>query len=121
MYRKLTLILLIDVLFVLFTYGQVRIRLFSSQTPESALFSVTWGRYELKTFNGKSLQLDKNEPLLITRFNGKLAVKTGHMKRDSFVILLFFLGKTGNDFFSLRINDGIPVRQFYSGDLQCYP
>jgi stage II sporulation protein D len=120
MFKKLTLILLIDVLFVVLTNGQVRIRLFSSQTPESALFSVTSGRYELKTFNGKSLQVDKNEPLLITRFNGKLAVKSAHIKGficDSLV----FLGKTGNDFFSLRINDGTPLKQFYSGDLQCFP
>ena len=37
------------------------------------------------------------------------------------MILLVLLGKTGNDFFSLRINDGTPVRQYYSGDLQCFP
>jgi hypothetical protein len=120
MSRKLILIFLINALFALFTYGQVRIRLFSAQTPESAIFSVTGGRYEIRTFNGESLSVDKNDPVLITRFNGKLAVKTGHEKGficDS----LLLLGKTGNDFFSLRINDGIPIRQFYTGDLQCYP
>jgi stage II sporulation protein D len=120
MSRKLILILLIEVQFSMFTYGQVRIRLFSSQTPESALFSVTCGRYELNTFNGKRLQVDKNEPLLITRFNGKLAVKSEHIKGfvcDSLVLL----GKKGDDSFTLRINDGTPVRHSYSGDLQCFP
>ena len=60
------------------------------------------------------------KPVLITRYNGKLAVKTGNEKGftcDSLVLI----GTTGNDFFSLRINDGIPVRQYYSGDLKCYP
>ena len=120
MHKKLILILLLNILFVLFTYGQVKIRLFSSQTPESALFSVTGGRYELKTFNGESLHVNKSETVLITRYNGKLAVKTGNEKGftcDSLVLI----GTTGNDFFSLRINDGIPVRQFYSGDLLCFP
>jgi stage II sporulation protein D len=120
MHRRLTFILLINTLFVFCTYGQVRIRLFSSQTPESALFSVKNGRYSLRTINGESLTVTKYEPVLITRFNGKLAVKTRHGKGficDS----LLLLGLTGNDFFSLRINDDIPVRQYYSGDLQCYP
>jgi stage II sporulation protein D len=120
MHKRLTLILLIYTLSVLCTYGQVKIRLFSSQTPESALFSVTGGRYELKTYNGKSLHVNKSETVLITRYDGKLAVKAGKEKGftcDSLVLC----GTTGNDFFSLRINDGIPLRQFYSGDLLCYP
>jgi stage II sporulation protein D len=120
MYRKLILIFFINILVAGCIFGQVRIRLFSSQTPESALFSVTYGRYELKTFNGQSLSVEKNEPLLITRFNGKLAVKKGDHNGftcDSLVLL----GKTGKDLFSLRINDGVPIKQYYSGDLQCYP
>ena len=120
MYKKLILILLVDVFFAMLTYGQVRIRLFSSQTPESALFSVSCGRYELKTFNGGNVMVSINESVLISRYNGKLAVKAGHEKGficDSLVLL----GKTGSDCFSVRINDGTPVRQFYSGDLQCYP
>ncbi len=120
MYRKLILILLADVLFAMLTYGQVRIRLFSSQSPGSALFSVTGGRYELKTYNGGDLTVKQNESVLISRFNGKLAVKAGDEKGficDSLVLL----GKTGSDFFSLRINNGKPLRQYYSGDLLCFP
>jgi stage II sporulation protein D len=120
MHKRLTIILLINILYVLCTSGQVKIRLFSSQTPESALFSVTSGRYELRTFNGKSIPVNKNETVLITRYNGQLAVKSGDEKGFTCDSLVFY-GTTGNDFFSLRINDGIPVRQFYSGDLLCYP
>jgi stage II sporulation protein D len=120
MYRRLILIFLVNILFAMFAYGQVRIRIFSTQTPESALFSVTGGSYELKTFNGGSIIINRYEPVLITRFNGHLAVKTTHGKGftcDSIVLL----GKTGNDFFTLRINEGKPVRQFYSGDFLCFP
>jgi stage II sporulation protein D len=120
MYRKPILFLLFNILCMLFTYGQVRIRLFSSRTPESAVFSVTGGRYELKTFNGENLTVAKNETVLISRLNGKLAVKTTR-QRGFTCDSLVFLGKTGSDFFSLRINDGTPVKQYYSGDLQCYP
>jgi stage II sporulation protein D len=120
MYRKFFLIFLVNTLFALLTSGQVKIRLFSTRTPESVLFSVTGGSYELKSFNGEGLPVNKNETVLITRYNGQLAVKAGHEKGficDSLVLY----GTTGNDFFSLRINDGIPVRQFYTGDLLCYP
>jgi stage II sporulation protein D len=120
MFKKLILIFFINTLLALLTYAQVRIRLFSSQTPESALFSVTGGNYELEIYNRESLSVVKNETVLITRFNGKLAVKKG-LDKGFICDSLLLLGKTGNDFFSLRINDGIPIKQFYSGDLQCYP
>jgi stage II sporulation protein D len=120
MHKRLIFIFLINVLFALYAYGQVRIRLFSSDTPESALFSVTGGSYELVTYNGQNMRVNKSETVLITRFNGLLAVKKGGsigFTCDS----LSLKGTTGNDFFSLRINDGIPRMQFYSGDFQCFP
>jgi stage II sporulation protein D len=46
------------------------------------------------------------------------------MKRNSQVFAcdsLILSGKTGSDCFSLRINGQFPVKQFYSGDLQCFP
>jgi stage II sporulation protein D len=120
MYRRLILILLIDVFLSLVTFGQVSVRLFSSQSPESAVFSVTEGRYELITFNGRNLRVTKSENVIISRYNGKLAVKT--RSENGFICdSLLLLGKTGNDYFSLRINGHIPVRQYYSGDLKCFP
>jgi stage II sporulation protein D len=120
MLRKLILIFLFNCLFILINYGQVRIRLFSSQSPESVTFSVTGGNYMLNTFSGAKLTIKKNESVLITRYDGHLAIKSGTGKGficDS----LTLSGTTGNDYFSLRINGSKAVRQFYSGDLQCFP
>lgn len=100
--------------------AQVKIRLFSNQSPESAVFSVTEGAYELNLFNGTAIAVLKDEPVIITRYGGKLTV----MKRNSQVFAcdsLILSGKTGSDCFSLRINGQSPVKQYYSGDLQCFP
>ncbi len=43
------------------------------------------------------------------------------MQKVLFAILLILSGKTGNDSFSLRMNGISPVKQYYSGDLQCFP
>jgi stage II sporulation protein D len=100
--------------------AQIKVRLFSNQSPESAVFSVSAGKYEISAFNGENLLVSKAEPVLITKYKGKLAVKTRNIKGflcDSVIIS----GKTGDDSFSLRINGNNPVRQYYSGDLKCFP
>ena len=116
---KILLILLLTVLYLPVS-GQVKIRLFSNQSPESAVFSVIEGRYEINMFNGEISTLLKGEPVIISKYNGKLAVKKRNTQGficDSIEIS----GKTGNDVFSLRVNGNSPVRQYYSGDLQCFP
>jgi len=120
MERLKTLILV----FLTVTYtsvsAQVKIRIFSTQTPESVVFSVTEGKYEIDTFNGAKLIVGKGEPVIIARSSGKLVVKTRDSKGficDSVILQ----GTTGNDFFSLRANGINPVRQTYSGDLKCFP
>jgi stage II sporulation protein D len=115
-------ILLVCILTVFGTVAsaQVKIRLFSNQSPGSAVFSVTNGKYELNTFNGETVIVSKGEPVIISRLNGKLAVKTRNSEGfvcDSAILA----GKTGDDYFSLRINGNSPVRQYYSGDLSCFP
>lgn len=100
--------------------AQVKIRLFSNLSPESVVISVTNGQYEVNAFAGDNLIVAKGEPVIISRFNEKLAVKT----RDSkgFVCDSVFLkGNTGNDSFSLRVNGNMHSRRYYSGDLKCYP
>ncbi|HEX7494520.1 MAG TPA: SpoIID/LytB domain-containing protein [Bacteroidales bacterium] len=99
---------------------QVKIRLFAYQAPESAVFSVTRGRYELNLFSGEILTVSKDESVVISRFKGKLAVKkrnTGSFICDSLILS----GKTGNDIFSMMITGNSHSRQYYSGDLQCFP
>jgi stage II sporulation protein D len=100
--------------------AQVKIRLFAYKAPESAVFSVTRGRYELNLFNGNILSVYKDESVVISRFNGKLAVK----KRNTVSIVcdsLILSGKTGKDVFSMMITGNARTRQYYSGDLKCFP
>ena len=100
--------------------GQVKIRLFSSYKPESAVITVTDGVYELDSFSEKSSTLINGDLVIISRYNGKLSVKP----RNSNGFLcdsILLTGKTGKDAFSLRLNSNTPVRQNYSGDLRCLP
>lgn len=120
MFRRLIITIFSLFFFVAVASAQVRVRLFSDYVPESAVFSVTYGKYEFNSNNGVILVVGKDDPVLITRYNGKLAVKLRATKGficDS----LSLTGKTGNDFFSLRINGPSPERKFYSGDLYCFP
>ena len=100
--------------------SQVKIRLFSNQSPESAVFSVTNGNYKICAFNRDSIVVSKGESVFISRFDGILLIKT----RDSSGFIsdsILFSSQTGNDSFSLRVNGSTPVRQYYSGDLRCFP
>ncbi len=120
MYLRLILVYILVGFYPVFTSGQVRVRLFSLQSPESVVFSVNEGKYELNAFSGDTLIVTKGEPVIITRYNGKLAVKA--RDKEGFVCdSVKLAGKTGYDSFSLRINGNTPIRQFYSGDLKCFP
>jgi stage II sporulation protein D len=120
MYLRLIFLCITIALYPEFSKAQVKVRLFSDQSPESVVFSVTDGKYELNLFNGEILDLIKGEPVVITRYKGTLAVKT--MDSKGFICdSVIFEGKTGDDSFSIRINGKSPVRQYYSGDLQCFP
>jgi hypothetical protein len=115
----------VSILFILFltvfttiVSAQVKIRLFANQSPESAVFSVREGVYEINLFNGEILRVFKDEPVIITRFYGKLAIKKRNT--EGFVCdSLIISGKTGNDSFSLMMNVKSHTKQYYSGDLQC--
>ncbi len=100
--------------------SQVKIRLFANQSPESAVFSVTNGNYKICAFNRDSIVVAKGESVFISRFDGILLIKT----RDSSGFIsdsILFSSQTGNDSFSLRVNGSTPVKQYYSGDLRCFP
>jgi stage II sporulation protein D len=116
--RVIAISLLIVINTALLT-GQVRIRLFSLRSPEAVIFSVTEGKYELETYDGKTLLITKGEPVVVSRFDGKLAVKTRTAEGivcDS----VLFSGKTGDDSFSLQVKPDGSVRQYYSNNLQCF-
>ncbi len=116
---KIIVLLFLNVIYTSVS-AQVKIRVFSTLAPESVVFSVTEGKYEIDAFNGEKILVGKGEPVIIARYSGKLAVKT----RDSKGFIcdsIIFQGTTGNDFFSLRANGNNPVRQTYSGNLKCFP
>jgi len=100
--------------------AQVKIRLFANKSPLSAVFAVTDGSYDLNLYNGVIISVSGGEPVILMKYDNKLAVKTINDKGyicDS----VYFSGKTGKDAFSLRINDLSPSKQIYSGDMGCYP
>ncbi len=100
--------------------AQVKVRIFANQSPESAIFTVTRGIYEMKFADGQIFRIDQEEPVLIMKYNGKLVVKKRNA--EGFICdSLILSGKTGDDAFSLRLNLSTHAKQSYSGDLQCFP
>jgi stage II sporulation protein D len=100
--------------------GQIKVRLFSSQTPETVVFAVTNGEYEIIDYKGGPEILHEKDLIVISKYNGRLAVKS----RDSNGFIadsLIIKAKSDSSAFSLRTNGQNPVRQYYSGDLSCYP
>ncbi len=117
--RKIFLISIL-ILLCIDASTQVKIRLFSDKTPESAVLKITAGRYEIDCFKGDPLIVSKGEPVIISRFEGKLAVKARNTVGficDS----VQFSGITGEDSFSLMVNTNMPVVRNYSGNLICFP
>jgi stage II sporulation protein D len=100
--------------------AQVKIRLFATQFPESAIFTVTSGSYEINLYNGTTITALKDQPVVIIKYNGKLVVKKRN--EDSNICdSVFFSGKSGNDSFALRVKGKQSVKQYYAGNLQCFP
>ncbi|MFO7620349.1 MAG: hypothetical protein R6W81_03675, partial [Bacteroidales bacterium] len=88
--------------------GQVRIRLFTSQGPGSVIFRVTAGSYSITDANGNPLVVNAGEPVLISRFGEKVAMKVRN--REGYVYdTLKIEGLTGKDNFSLSINGPSPL------------
>jgi stage II sporulation protein D len=116
---RLIIIILLSVISTLIS-AQVKIRLFANQSPESAVFTVVKGTYSIDSYHGGSFTMSEGESLIIARFDGKLALKTKNSSgfiADSVLVS----GQLNDDSFSLRINGQSPVRQYYTGDLLCFP
>jgi stage II sporulation protein D len=113
-------VLFILSLFSTLVSGQVKIRLFANQSPESAALTIVSGKYEINSFNGIPLTAGKGDLILISKFDGKLAVK--RRNETGFVCdSVYISGLTDDDSFNLRINGKLPVKQYYTGDLKCLP
>jgi stage II sporulation protein D len=99
-------------------FGQVKIRLFANQLPQSATFSVTEGKYKVDSFFGTPFIIGQGEIILVSRYNGKLLVKK-HNDQGFICDSITFSGQSDNDSFYIRINGKSPSRQYYTGDLKC--
>jgi stage II sporulation protein D len=118
--KNLILVVLLILIEPCILNAQVRIRLFTSNDPGYAIFSVVSGQYEINTYAGQTIVLKNGEMAMISEYDGRLAIKTRNSAAfacDSVI----FNGKTGNDSFTLRVNGKAPSRQLYTGDLQCIP
>ncbi len=120
MVNKLRLLLIIFFAASLISNGQIKIRLFSSQTPETVVFAVTDGEYILKGYKDGPEIFRKNDLILISKFNGRLAVKSRNS--NGFIAdSLNLAAVSESSSFSLRTNGMNPVRQYYKGDFSCFP
>jgi stage II sporulation protein D len=119
-FRLLSVVWIFPFLFSGILSGQVRVRLFANQASGSAIFSVTSGEYKIDQFNGKSYFLKQGELAIISKYKGKLIVKT--IRNPGFICDSVLLSATDDgDSFTLRVNTQTSARQIYIGDLKCLP
>jgi stage II sporulation protein D len=99
--------------------SQVRVRLFTEFTPDYAIFTVNAGQYNLSNDSGKSLTARNGEMLIIARYNEKVFVKKRN--GESFIgDSIEFKGTTGENYFSLQVNQPGSLKRNYTGDLKCF-
>jgi stage II sporulation protein D len=99
--------------------SQVNVRLFTEFSPDYTIFTVNSGKYLISNGNGRSIAAREGEPVIIARYNEKIYLKERNgnaLIGDSVVIQ----GLTGDDYFSLRINEAGSIKGNYSGDLKCF-
>jgi stage II sporulation protein D len=114
---KIIFFLILSLLLGGIVSAQVRVRIFANQTPESAVFSVRAGEYKIRTYPGITSILKEGDPVLISKLNSTLVIKTSGY--PAFICdSVLFSASDGEASFTLRINGQTPVRQIYSGDLQ---
>jgi stage II sporulation protein D len=112
------LLLICLVIFNLEVKAQVKIKLFSDYSCQSALFTVTEGRYAFETDSGKIFELSEGSTVSLVNVNRYLTLK---MKDGSGFNCpsAFLYGTTGNDEFSLTVLRKTPLTRYYSGNLAC--
>lgn len=100
--------------------AQVKIRLFSDRKPSHVFFTVIAGKYEANLFPGEKINLEKGQIVMISKYNGRLAFKSRNL--TGYVVdSIYLTGLSDDDSFSLTSDDPAPVKQFYTGDLNCLP
>ena len=97
----------------------VKVRLFTEFTPDYAIFTVISGQYLLSNGSDSSVKVVEGEPIIIARYNKRILVKGRN--GESFIgDSVEFKGLTGEDYFSLRINETSSLKRTYTGNLKCF-
>jgi stage II sporulation protein D len=115
---KLLVSILLSFVFLLLS-SQVKVRLFTDFSPSYAIFTASSGQYLISNRSGRSMAAKVGDPVMIARYNNKVFMKERNGESftgDSIEIK----GLTGEDYFSLRINNNGPLKRNYSGDLKCF-
>jgi stage II sporulation protein D len=100
--------------------AQVKVRLFADRKPESVIFSVLHGRYEMTTADGARISLNQGEPVMITKYNGSLAFKA--RSQPGFISDSVVLSGSGEGcLFSLTIDGERFQGRSWSGDISFIP
>ena len=121
-YPKCVLITLFLVFSVSFALGQVKVRLFSAQSPDFIIFTVADGEYTFEGYGASVIVFKKNDIVMISKYENKLAVKP--RQSEGFIVdSITFKAVSDNSSFSLRLNTHAQnqATQFYKGDFSCYP
>jgi stage II sporulation protein D len=126
-FRNICLIKMLRIRFILILMlltglcsAQVKIRLFTSQSFGTVVFSVKEGGYDLEAYPGGKISVGRRDLVLMARYNEKIALKINN-NQGIIIDSAYFTGSTPDASFSLRVNSKIPVIQYYSGDLLCKP
>jgi len=100
--------------------SQIRIRLFSETDTDIIFFYPVSGSYNMTLFPGYTREVRSGETVVMMEYNGRLAVRsTG--SRALIADSIFFTGLTGDERFSLSLNNGSKQQFICSGNLHCLP
>jgi len=119
MISKLYLSVFLLILQTTLLSGQVKVRLYSGYDSDTILFSVTEGEYKINYFPSYEALLVKGQQGIIIRSGPKLVIKSFEDHYWTISDSVIITGTTGNDSFSLSVNNSGKLTRNYSGDLCC--
>ena len=99
--------------------GQIKVRLFSGYDSDTIVFSVTAGEYKINYFPSSETLLVKGQKGIIIRSGAKLVIKSSNDHFRAISDSVMITGITGNDSFSLSVDNSGRMTRHYSGDLHC--
>jgi stage II sporulation protein D len=99
--------------------GQVKVRLFTGYNSDTIVFSVTAGEYKINHFPSSEALLVKGQKGIIIRSGAKLVINSSNDHFRTISDSVMITGITGNDSFSLSVDNSGKSARSYSGELHC--